>query len=509
METGIFSQVKQIKLGIRTRQFQLTHPLLMSGLFVLAGLAASIYLLASSRVNGVGFPLDDAWIHQTYARNLAQYGEWAFLPGQPSAGSTSPLWSVLLAIGYRLDLSFFGWTFLLGSLCLFGLAWAGEALLRDLQPGWTGWLPWAGLFLVGEWHFAWAAVSGMETLLLGLIVLLVLRMTGLARGRGWVWVGLLVGVAVWVRPDGITLIGPAAFVLWLVEPGWRARWRSLLWLAAGLLGVFLPYLLFNLSIQGSLLPNTFFAKQAEYALERQAPLLTRFLNELKLPLIGGGLFLLPGTIWFTWRSWRRKRWLALAGLLWFLGYALLYALRLPVVYQYGRYFMPAMPVYFVLGLAGTVDLVEHFKGSRLAWYVSRVWLFSTAGVWLAFFGIGAGRYAQDVAIINTEMVAAAQWVSANTPPGSLIAAHDIGALGYYGNRPLVDLAGLVSPEVIPFIRDEARIAAWLDELEVDYLVVFEDWYQSLPAGKAPVFKTNGVYSPLSGGTNMWIYAWRP
>ncbi|NTV00188.1 MAG: PEGA domain-containing protein [Methanoregulaceae archaeon] len=45
------------------------------------------YLLASQFSAGPGFPLDDAWIHQTYARNLVKIGQWAFIPGIPSAGS--------------------------------------------------------------------------------------------------------------------------------------------------------------------------------------------------------------------------------------------------------------------------------------------------------------------------------------------------------------------------------------------------------------------------------------
>ncbi len=63
-------------------------------------LIAVIYLLASQFTYAIGFPLDDSWIHQTYARNLAQNGEWAFRPGIPSAGSTAPLWSALLALGF-------------------------------------------------------------------------------------------------------------------------------------------------------------------------------------------------------------------------------------------------------------------------------------------------------------------------------------------------------------------------------------------------------------------------
>ena len=37
-----------------------------------------------------------------------------------------------------------------------------------------GRLPWAGIFLVGEWHLVWAAGSGMETAWMGALVLLAL-----------------------------------------------------------------------------------------------------------------------------------------------------------------------------------------------------------------------------------------------------------------------------------------------------------------------------------------------
>ena len=57
----------------------------------LACAAGGAYLLTAALGYGeAGFPLDDAWIHQVYARNLATTGVWAFVPGQTSAGSTSP-----------------------------------------------------------------------------------------------------------------------------------------------------------------------------------------------------------------------------------------------------------------------------------------------------------------------------------------------------------------------------------------------------------------------------------
>lgn len=496
------AQAETIKTGKKSN-------LVMAGLAVAAALAVSVFLLTSSQVFGIGFPLDDAWIHQTYARNLAQFGEWAFIPGQPSAGSTAPLWSAVLALGYLLRIPFFVWTFALGGLCLFGLALAGEALARQFLPEWKSRIPWVGLFLIGEWHLAWAAVSGMETLLFGLCILLALLWISRARGISWGAVGLLIGASVWVRPDGITLLGPAAFALLLGKGSWRERFIGLAWLAGGVAALFGPYLLFNLLVQGSIWPNTFYAKQAEYAVQRQVPLYLRFFNEIKLPMIGSGIFLLPGFIAFCWKAWRERNWAVLGAVIWFLGYGLLYALRLPVTYQYGRYFMPAMPVYFVIGLVGTLFLIPGLRGKRWTWILARVGIISGIFVWLAFFSIGARRYAQDVAIIETEMVAAAKWVAASTPQQAFIAAHDIGALGYFGERRLLDLAGLISPDVIPFIRDETQIAAWLDQQGADYLVVLSGWYPRLPAGKNLLFRTGGRFAIESGGGNMEVYQWSP
>jgi len=193
---------------------------------------------------------------------------------------------------------------------------------------------------------------------------------------------------------------------------------------------------------------------------------------------------------------------------WWLGYTLIYALRLPVTYQHGRYLMPAMPVLFLLGLVGSTwllaDLPLTQKWRRRLRFAAALTL---AGVAVSFYALGARSYSEDVAIIETEMVQTAHWVADNTPPDALIAAHDIGALGYYADRELLDLAGLISPEVIPFIRDETRLAAYLDQSGVDYLVTFPAWYPRLVQGRDPVHVTGGAVAPAQGGENMVVYRW--
>ena len=73
--------------------------------FILLLVAAGMVALYVA-VSGGGFPLDDSWIHQTYGRSLGTTGVWAFVPGEPSAASTAPLYTVLLAASYALGLPY-------------------------------------------------------------------------------------------------------------------------------------------------------------------------------------------------------------------------------------------------------------------------------------------------------------------------------------------------------------------------------------------------------------------
>lgn len=125
-----------------------------------------------------------------------------------------------------------------------------------------------------------------------------------------------------------------------------------------------------------------------------------------------------------------------------------------------------------------------------------------------FWLIGAKAYALDVAIIESEMVDTARWVQQNTSHDAVIAAHDIGALGYFAQRPLVDLAGLVSPEVIPFVRDETAIQAYLDQSHVEYLVTFPAWYPSLVRQAPVLYVSAGEFSPRLDGENMTVFLWK-
>jgi len=105
------------------------------------------------------------------------------------------------------------------------------------------------------------------------------------------------------------------------------------------------------------------------------------------------------------------------------------------------------------------------------------------------------------------MVTTAQWLDVHIAPDTLIAAHDIGAIGYFTQRPLIDLAGLITPEIIPIIRDEAALFDFIATRQADYLVTFPSWYPSLIRNPklTELFSTHAPWAPQAGGDNMTVY----
>lgn len=480
-------------------------------IILVAFISAGAYLLLSYMRGAIGFPLDDAWIHQVYARNIATRGEFAFFADQPSAGSTSPLWALLLSLGYLLRIDFHVWSYLLGAMLIgFSAIFLSRFAQRISHPSSLLAFSFA-LFTLLEWHLAWSAVSGMEIpLFVFLSLILVERFYG--RERAWV-LGLIAGLLVLTRPEGgvlAALVGVGLLfnspVVPLVKRSWggSAFAKNLIQYAFGFTIFIVPYLVFNLTTSGTIFPNTFYAKNAEYAvLFQNTPFIVLWLQLLAVPWVGAQILLLPGFIFILARVVMTRDYRALIPFVWILALPLLYALRLPVAYQHGRYEMPIVPFILVYGIWGTAELFVRIK----SFLIRATWKFSIAAALIAFWIVGASAYSTDVAIIDCEMVQTARWVSANVPRDALVAAHDIGALGYYYDRPFIDLAGLVSPEVIPFIRDESRLRDYLFSRQTAFVIVFSDWYDSLTHDPrfVPVYQRDCAVTRDAGSTNMTVY----
>jgi hypothetical protein len=454
-------------------------------LALVTALVVAIYAFVN---HTLGFPLDDAWIHQDFARTLAQHGVFAYAPGRSGAGSTSPLWVLLLTPpqllpgGAPLWLVVV-WADTLGALGLFGLAWATSSLvelwladadgrLRALGASVTG------VAVIAEWHLTWAALSGMETIFF--VLLSVLLLLGVSRAWRPAWLGALAALLTTARPEGAVLAllvaGFLALRLGAHPQAAAPRWRAVLvYLGVYVLGL-VPLLALNEVASGNLLPSTFYAKGVYYALgTTEFTRLTGYaLGVLGFlgssPLVALGL---PGAayaLWLARRDWARgTQWLALAWIVALIG---VYAVHLPVVYQNGRYLMPVLPVLLALGVTGSLRFVGA-GGYRVLPVV-----LLALGVALGTLSIvrGAGIYAENIRYINDYQVETALWLRANTPPGALVATHDIGAIGYFSDRQVIDLGGLTQPKIVPLLSDQRALVAYLQRAHVGYVVMFPDWF---------------------------------
>lgn len=489
-------------------------------MLVLAALfSAAAYIALAYARGAVGFPLDDAWIHQVYARNLARYGEFAFTAGTPSAGSTSPLWTLLLSAGYLLNLDYRLWTFFSGALLLGASAVVASSLAKRLLPASANVGPAefvVPLLVLFEWHLAWSAVSGMEIPLFVFLSLLLFERF-YSGERPWV-VGIVGGLLTLTRPEGLVpaaLVGLGLFARTAQVPGPQQQEptvpvqlagpiRACLSFAAGWAAPVIPFAVFNLAVSGTLLPNTFYAKSAEYVKAfASAPFLARWAQLFLVPWVGAQILLLPGLLYLTARQVSSRQWLTLVPFAWTVILPALYALRLPVAYQHGRYEMPVIPFIVLYGVLGTAMLLSRLR-NRI---VRATWTLSTGALLVLFWLIGADAYSQDVAIIDCEMVQTARWVADHAPAQGIVAAHDIGALGFFHERPVIDLAGLVTPEVIPFIRDQARLREYLVTRQASLIVLFPDWYPTLTSDATfvPVYQRDCPLARQAGGTDMTVY----
>ena len=479
----------------------LDHRLIIA---LVALVAVGFYLYVSASIFRIGFPLDDTWIHLTYARTLAEHGEWAFRLGERSAGSTAPLWTLLLSIGFLLHLAPSIWTFFLGWVVLTLVGILAESIARKNIEAYKPRIPWVGLVFVLAWHLTWSAVSGMETLLHGLLALSVLGAL-LSSSRRYLDLGLLAGLSVWVRPDGLTLLGPILFTAFLNEKTWNSRGQAMFKTLVGFGSLFLVYLLFNLLLSGNPMPNTFYAKQAEYEAFWQAKPLSDRLIEYLLPILASPfLVLIPGGIMCLVKSVREKNWGATSGFIWVVGYIGIYFARLPA-YQHGRYIIPALTILYLWGMLGMIEFITSEKANKRIVFL---WSVLTGALCLVFAFIAARQNAHDVYWIESEMVLTAQWVQENVAPDALLAVHDIGALGYFVPNPILDLAGLITPEVVPFIRDEDRLHKYLDDNSADYLIVFVTDYPNLTSNRIPVFIAGLEFDPVGIENDMKVYQWK-
>jgi hypothetical protein len=99
--------------------------------------------------------------------------------------------------------------------------------------------------------------------------------------------------------------------------------------------------------------------------------------------------------------------------------------------------------------------------------------------------------------------AVGEWVRLNTPENSILAVKDIGYIGYYSQRKILDLAGLVSPECIPF-RVKSDFVGPIRKFHPDYFAFSAGQFRTLELEKDPLMHDYKMVVSIGGSQGNYM-----
>lgn len=431
---------------------------------------------------------DDPYITYRYALNLATGHGFVYNPGTATLSTTAPLFGLILA-----PVVLVGWPLPLVANLIGCLSHAAGALaLWRLSRLWRDEMTGAAAALLYLLFPLPLMTLGSETL--PAMALTLWAFVSAAQGRQWL-TGALLGALVWLRPDGV-LTGPLALLLLMIDHGnWRdwRRWpwvAALMWASIVAAGLGLAWLVY-----GAPLPVTLYAKQQQALI----PGFYDFVDRLQVTLNGYAhqpfyqiVFALAGVgLVATLRS---PRWLFL------IGWAALYGVAYTVLHVAGYFWYVAPLVIglapaFGVGVRVLVDLLRRGGGKWLA-LAGAVLVLGGTTWWLSgsVYRIGQ-QIDQRLAVYR----AAGEWLAANTAPTASVATLEIGIIGYYAQRHLIDFAGLLQPDVAAQLGSGGFPAAAqyaIDRYQPQYLVL-QEHALSLLAGRTDLLERCPVVTEIS------------
>ena len=472
-------------------------------------LAFVYYRFAINQNKVRSFPLDDPWIHLTFAKNIFEYFSFSFFKNEMvTAGSTSPLFTILEAVGFFFTTNEMLIGYAMGVLFFVLSAYAfyrlsvlefGKEIIFALLT--------AGIFIIDKW-IVFISLSGMETTMF--IFILVLASLFYQK-RMALPLGTMLGLLLWTRPDGVAFIGAIIIDYALIRTYSKNQLDLQLFTGKDFRKIILSfalvaglYIVLNYVLSGSFLPNTYNAKLTYYSPEfrsrwdfLQYEVWEYFKTGAYYVLMIGFLYSVGKLIYDLYTKTYNQNTLYIVFILLFV---LMYFIKLPYAHRFGRYMMPLIPFFILVATVGFRDIARIINKYTTNALFSKSIFYILIGI-TYFIGVknydeNREQYALQCKYIYDRQVMAAQWLNKYTKEDDIVATHDVGAIGYYSNRKIVDVAGLVTPELIGKINDLSYVSylqTYMKEKGVTYLAFLREWYRV--SNQNPLFTTANSLPP--------------
>ncbi len=472
-------------------------------------LAFVYYRFAINQNKVRSFPLDDPWIHLTFAKNIFEYLSFSFFKNEMvTAGSTSPLFTILEAVGFFFTTNEMLIGYAMGVLFFVLSAYAfyrlsvlefGKEIIFALLT--------AGIFIIDKW-IVFISLSGMETTMFIFILILA---SFFYKKRMALPLGTMLGLLLWTRPDGVAFIGAIIIDYALVRTYSKNQLDLQLFTGKDFRKIILSfalvaglYFVLNYVLTGSFLPNTYNAKLTYYSPEfrsrwdfLQYEVWEYFKTGAYYVLMIGFLYSVGKLIYDLYTKTYNQNTLYIVFILLFV---LMYFIKLPYAHRFGRYMMPLIPFFILVATVGFRDIARIINKYTTNALFSKSIFYILIGI-TYFIGVknydeNREQYALQCKYIYDRQVMAAQWLNKYTKEDDIVATHDVGAIGYYSNRKIVDVAGLVTPELIGKINDLSYVSylqTYMKDKGVTYLAFLREWYRV--SNQNPLFTTANSLPP--------------
>ena len=444
-------------------------------LTIVAGLLLRIVLAITTR-----YTSEDYMITLRYAENLAHGHGLVYNVGERVLGTTTPLYTLLLALAewLRLSPTWFGKSLNIcadGALCLLVYLWlAHEGRERAGRIA-------AFICAVHPLHLQWS-ISGMETELV--------TATGV-----WSWFAFArrkemelfaaLGILFLLRWDSLLMAGViVAALLW--------RDRAVPWRGICLFVVIVsPWLIVAGRYYGNPIPVTGQAKVIVYGwfadhdpdssirfeatadghglstiaqleptwllrrLPRQQKLLNAFTGTVPAFILS--VAACAGLVTLV----QSRRGALLPAAIWAVIYVAAFLVSRVLLFNW--YLVPPLPIYEMLAAIGLSAGIERMPSTAPQWLRSAMIAALLLGAAIGC-GVATGlTLRRSQRIEENARILAGKWLNGNSGPADRVLLEPIGYIGYYSHRYVIDTIGLVSPQVLRFYAG-APHSPWLAQI---------------------------------------------
>lgn len=452
-----------------------------------------------------GVPLDDVYIHFQFAKKFSQGEGLSYNDNKPTPGSTSPAWTILISLIYQLvknpiiiAKSLSALFFVLSGIMTYFI---GERLLKSSK-----WALLATLVVLLTGRFGWSALSGMEVTFFTFTFLVFVYL--LIKRKSIYLQAFVLGLASTIRPEGYLLF--AFFIIVRLMKLLKTcefcqlpkrsflKCTSYQILKKIIISCFIyvliisPYLIFTYKTTGRFLTNTFTAQsRTGLGLVDKLGAMFRYIKSYLYLLATDNpavFLLIPLGIWSVVKQKKISKSIFLYIVLIAVGFPLGASVLAPNLRHHGRYIMPFVPIYVLVAFLGLKSIVRSGKAHKvdksfisllLKFIVGAILFYSTASTFL-----WANTFGWNIRNINNVQIKLGKWIENNLPQDAIVAVNDIGAIKYYSQNEIIDLIGLVSPEVLEVTggyhkAKQEELWEYVLSQDTDYLIAYPCWFPQM------------------------------